>query len=308
MNSVSDAFVNLLDQLLSAIPVILAFALIVLVGYLVARTLRRATGDLLERFGLDRSLHENEYGLYAERLSPGASPTRLIASAVFWFVLLGAVAVAIAYTGNPGLTIFLDGVIGYLPKVIAAVLIFVVAGVISAAVGGFVRRTMGDTATGQVVQAVVPVLVMGIAIFMMLDQLEIAPDVVRIGFTALVGALALALALAFGLGGRDVAGQIVRDAYDKAQERRGEVRADYELAKERGRQDVERVREEHEERAGSRAGGASPVEPGAGEPSGPAASPPPEPSGSALPPSRRAAPPPRPGPEEPGEPTQRIGE
>lgn len=243
VQSVSDAFVNLLYQVLSAIPAILAFLLIVLVGYFVAKALRTVTARLLDRFGFDRTLQENEYGQYTERLSPGASPTRLIAGIVFWFVLLGAVAIAIARTNNPGLTSFLDAVVGYLPNLVAAVLIFVIAGAISTAVGAFVRRTMGDTATGQVVQAVVPVLVMGIAIFAILDQLEIAPDIVRIGFTALVGGLTLALALAFGLGGREVAAQIIRDAYDKGQEQRDQVRRDYELGKERSRQDRDAVKE-----------------------------------------------------------------
>ncbi len=243
VQSVSDAFVNLLYQVLSAIPAILAFLLIVLVGYFVAKALRTVTARLLDRFGFDRTLQENEYGQYTERLSPGASPTRLIAGIVFWFVLLGAVAIAIARTNNPGLTSFLDAVVGYLPNVVAAVLIFVIAGAISTAVGAFVRRTMGDTATGQVVQAVVPVLVMGIAIFAILDQLEIAPDIVRIGFTALVGGLTLALALAFGLGGREVAAQIIRDAYEKGQEQRDQVRRDYELGKERSRQDRDAVKE-----------------------------------------------------------------
>ena len=242
VQNVGQAFLNLLYQILSAIPVILAFLLILGVGYLAARALRTLAARLLDRIGFDRSLHENAYARYAERISPGASPTRLIAGLVFWFVMLGALSVAIAYTGNPGLISFLEGIYGYLPKLVAAVLIFVVAGIVSTAASAFVDRTMGDTATGQVVQAVVPVLVMGLAIFMILDQLEIAPDVVRIGFTALVGGLVLALALAFGLGGREVAAEIVRDAYERGRERREEVRRDVDLGRERGRDEVERAK------------------------------------------------------------------
>jgi hypothetical protein len=52
------------------------------------------------------------------------------------------------------------------------------------------------------------------------------------------------MALAFGLGGREVAGRMLSDAYDKGQEQRGQVRRDMEVGKERGRQDAERARDE----------------------------------------------------------------
>ena len=80
-----------------------------------------------------------------------------------------------------------------------------IAGVVAAAVGGLVARTMGDTPTGKVVGSVVPVLVMAIATFMILNQLQIAPEIVTITYAALIGGVFLAMALAFGLGGREVA-------------------------------------------------------------------------------------------------------
>ena len=99
---------------------------------------------------------------------------------------------------------------------IAALLIFVIAGVIAAAIGGLVARTMGDTPTGKIVGSVVPVLVMAIATFMILNQLQIATEIVTITYAALIGGVFLAMALAFGLGGREVAGRMLADAYDIA--------------------------------------------------------------------------------------------
>ncbi|CAA9480495.1 MAG: hypothetical protein AVDCRST_MAG45-132 [uncultured Solirubrobacterales bacterium] len=255
----SDTLNNLLNTVLQAIPTIVVFLLILLVGYVVARVLRTITARLLSRVGLDRTLHNNEYGQYAERVSPGSSPSRLIGTVVFFFVLLGALSVAISYTGNPGLTSLLEGVYGYLPKIVAAILIFVIAAAASAALGGLVQRTMGDTPTGSIVKTVVPGLIMVIAGFMILDQLEIAPEIVPIAFQALLYGLAGALALAFGLGGRDVASRMINDAYEKGQEKRSEVRRDYELGKDRGQQDAEqakqRAQREHAARGGSPGGG-----------------------------------------------------
>jgi len=249
-----QALTNLLNTVLQAIPVIVVFLLILLIGYIVASILRKATAKLLERVGLDRTLHENQYGQYVEKASPGASPSRLIGTIVFFFVLLGALSVAVAYTGNAGLTAFLAGVYGYLPKVVSAILIFVIAAAIAGAVGGLVQRTMGDTSTGQIVQTVVPVIVMSIAAFMILSQLEIAPEIVQILFTALIGSLALGLALAFGLGGRGVAERLLEQAYDKGQEKRGEVRRDLETGKERGEEDAERAKQRAQQEHAARSG------------------------------------------------------
>jgi hypothetical protein len=138
----------------------------------------------------------------------------------------------------------------------------VVAGVVAAAVGGLVARTMGDTPTGKVVGSVVPVLVMAIATFMILDQLQIAPEIVTITYAALIGGVFLAMALAFGLGGREVAGRMLADAYDKGQQERGRVRRDMELGKERGRQDAGRAKAEAEQRAGNGQTETQPAGPG----------------------------------------------
>ena len=116
---------------------------------------------------------------------------------------------------------FVASIAAYLPNVVAAILIFVVAGAIAAAVGGLVARTMGDTPTGKVVGSVVPVLVMAIATFMILNQLQIATEIVTITYAALIGGVFLAMALAFGLGGRAVAQRMLEDAYDKGQEQQG---------------------------------------------------------------------------------------
>jgi hypothetical protein len=110
---------------------------------------------------------------------------------------------------------------------------------------------MGDTPTGKVVGSVVPVLVMAIATFMILNQLRIAPEIVTITYAALIGGVFLAMALAFGLGGRDVASRMLADAYDRGQEQRGQVKQDLRTGKERGRRDAERLKAQAEQRGGS---------------------------------------------------------
>ena len=196
-------------------------------------------------------MHTGSTGEYVNRVAPGFKPSSVVGTIAFWFLFLGALAIAVSQLGIAALDNFVVAIGAYLPNVVAAVLIFVVAVAVSGAVGGFVARTMGDTPTGKVVGSVVLVLIMAIGTFMVLDQLQIAPQIVTITYAALLGGIFLAMALAFGLGGREVAGRMLADAYDKGQEQRGQVRRDLELGKERGKQDAERVKAEAEQRAGN---------------------------------------------------------
>ena len=248
---ITDSLQGASDSFFAFLPKLVGFLVILLIGYVVARMAKGILTRVLQKVGLDRALHSGQAGQYVERVSPGASPARLIGSIAFWLLFLGALSIAVAATGVPALTAFLAGVFDYLPKIVAALIIFVVAGAVATAVGALVARTMGDTPTGKVVGTIVPVLVMAIAAFMILDQLKIAEDIVRITYMALMGGLPLALALAFGLGGREVAARMLEGAYQKGQEQREQVRQDMQKGKAQAREDVDRARGAAQERMGS---------------------------------------------------------
>ena len=123
----------------------------------------------------------------------------------------------------------------YIPNVLAALLIFFIASLIAGGISTLVDRTMGETPTGKIVKTVAPVLVMAIAVFMILDELQIASNIVVITYAALMGAIALGMALAFGLGGRDVAARLLESAYSKGVEVKDDVRRDVRTGVERGK-------------------------------------------------------------------------
>jgi small-conductance mechanosensitive channel len=255
-----------LDAFFAFIPRLIGFLIILLIGYIIARVVKTVLVKVLNKVGLDKAMHSGSVGEHVNKAAPDFSPSKLIGAIAFWFIFLGALSIAVSQLGIPALTTFVAAIGAYLPNVVAAILIFVVAGVIAAAVGGLVARTMGDTPTGKVVGSVVPVLVMAIATFMILNQLKIAPEIVTITYGALIGGVFLAMALAFGLGGREVAGRMLNDAYDKGQREKGTVKRDMEIGKERGKQDAERTKVEAEKRTGNGAPATSTgsVEPGSG--------------------------------------------
>jgi len=156
----------------------------------------------------------------------------------------------------------MNQVLAYLPNVIAAIVIFVVAAAIAGAIAAGVAKLLGDTPTGKVVAAAIPSIVMLIAVFMILNQLMIAPEIVQITYTALLGALALGLALAFGLGGREVAAQMLGQAYRKGQEQQDQVKADMQKGRERGQEQAQRGKERAQQEVGD--GGAGGDDQGTG--------------------------------------------
>jgi hypothetical protein len=222
-----------LDNLIGFIPNLIGFLVLLLVGYIVAKVVAGVVRKLLQTVGLDKQLHESDANKYVDRVLPGASPSNGIARAVFWLVFVFFVFAAIGALRIPAVTTFMNQVLAYLPNIIAAILIFVVAALVAGAVAAGVTKLMGDTPTGKIVASVVPAVVMVIALFMILNQLKIAEEIVTIAFAATMGALALGLALAFGLGGRDVARRLIEDAYANGQRARQQARQDLQTAQAR---------------------------------------------------------------------------
>ena len=114
-------------------------------------------------------------------------------------------------------------------------LIFVLGAAVAGASGAFAQKLMGDTPTGRVARTVVPGLILAIVMFMVLTQLRIAPAIVQATYIALIGMLALAGALAFGLGGRDVAADMLHNAYGSARDNQDQVKNDLQAGRDRAR-------------------------------------------------------------------------
>jgi len=231
LQSAFTTFVNYLPQLIGAL-------IVLLVGFIVAKLIDKAITKGLRKARVDQRLSSSGGGRFVEKLAPQGSPSKLVGLVVFWVIMLFVISSAIGTLGIPALTGFMNQVLAYLPNVIAALLIFIVAAAVAGALGGLAHRTMGDTATGRIVRVAVPALIMGIAVFMILTQLGIAPVIVTITYTALIGATALATALAFGLGGRDAAAQLINSGYRKAQDQAETVKADMATGRDRAAQDA----------------------------------------------------------------------
>ena len=237
---IGQSLQNGLDIIIEWLPNLIGALLILIIGQWIASLLRTATTKALQRLGFNGFLMGTPARPVISKVTD--NPSQLAGTVVFWLAYLGVISLALSVLEIEALTAFVGAIYSYLPNVLAAILIFVVAAVIAGGVAAFVDRVMGDTPTGQVVETVVPVVVMGIAGFMILNQLGIAPEIVNITYTAIVGAVALGMALAFGLGGRDVAGRILESAYQNGQGGWEQAKHDIAKGRERAKPEVERAK------------------------------------------------------------------
>jgi hypothetical protein len=236
--SVTRAFVVFFAWL----PALIGAIAVLLIGYFVAKLVAGLVYRVTHRAGLDRTLQSGPGGNVIGKLT--THPSRLLGTIAVWAIFLSAISLAASVLHIKALTAFVGAIWGYVPNVLAALAIFVIAGLIATAVATIASRVMGDTGLGRVVATGVPILVMTIATFMILDQLKIAHNIVVITYAALLGAIALGSAIAFGLGGRAVAERMLEGAYQNVQENKHQWRRDMDQGMTRARHEASNMRDQ----------------------------------------------------------------
>ncbi len=199
---------------LAYIPQLIGAIIILVVGWLLARALQAVVDRLLRGVGFDRWMERGGVKQFFDRAQTDHTPASVIGVLVFWFVLIVAITMAADALGVPQVTAFLNQLLAYIPSVLAAVLILFLAALLANFLSGIVR---GATGSG-ILASVVYYAVIIYAVFAALTQLGIAVEITAPTFLILLGAVALALAIAFGLGGREVAQEIIERAYNRRQE------------------------------------------------------------------------------------------
>jgi hypothetical protein len=207
------------DQLVAFLPNLIAGLVILLIGYIVGVVLAKATRSIAHRLGFERLVAR----LGVRELKSSKTPSDWLGSAVFFVVMVATIMQA-ARAWNLGFVATgLARFIAYLPHVVAAAVVFAVA----LFLGNWVRdRLATSTRTGigtggteparsELLPSGVRAGILAVGSFMALRELQIAPEIVNAAFVLIVAALALATALAFGLGARDTAGRIARSWYER---------------------------------------------------------------------------------------------
>jgi hypothetical protein len=210
----------------SAIPKILGFLLIVLVGWFVASLIDRALTALLRGVRFNELSDRAGFTDFIEKMGMKTDPAGMIGLVVKWFVRLIALAVAFDALGLPAVSDVLRQLLLWLPNVVVALVVLVIGGLAARALSNLVRGSAAEAglSNANFLAKISSAVVWAFAIVVAVNQIGIATELVNTLFMAIVGALALGLGLAFGLGGRETAGEIVRQWYSKAQDKSGQLR------------------------------------------------------------------------------------
>jgi Conserved TM helix len=228
--SFSDRLQESFDQLYRYVPALVGALSILFAGYLLARLFEKGTDKFLRKVHFNRLLERGGVMDVVERAGSHVNPTRIAASLVFWFVMFTVMLVAAYALGLQSLANVFSELVSYIPSVIAAIVIIIVGIVLGGFVGGLIMASAGGLHGGPTLSRVGKGGVIMLAIFMALQELGVASEIVTTAFAILFGAVALALALAFGLGNRDLAGEVTREWYQRYRAEKDAIdRADAQL-------------------------------------------------------------------------------
>lgn len=234
------------SQVAAIIPAMLGALVILFAGYLLAKAVEKGSERLLRRLGFNQLLERGGVLEAVERSGAHFNPVLVIGKTLFWIVMFGVILVAASALGMESLAGVFTELVGYLPSLMSAIVIMIVGIVLGRFTGGLIMASAGGVPGGRTLARVGRWGVVVLSVFMALQQLGIATDIVTTAFAILFGAVALGLALAFGLGGKELAAQILREWYDSYRAEREQVErelAERQLAEEHELEGGENVAE-----------------------------------------------------------------
>lgn len=205
---------------LAAIPKIIGFVIILLVGWFIAGLIAKAVAALLRKVNFNEMAGKSGFSGFVDKMGVKCDSAGFIGETAKWFVRLLALIVAFDALGLPAVSQVLHQLLLWIPNLIVAIVILVIAGLAANALASLVRGATAQAgfSNPNFVATVARVAVWGFGIIIAVNQIGIATELVNTLFMGFVGALALALGLSFGLGGRETAGEIIKEWYQQGRE------------------------------------------------------------------------------------------
>ena len=207
------------SQLLSILPAVLGAVIILVAGYFIAKLVERWTDALLARLNFNK-VARGGLSEAMDRTGTHLDPIHAAGKLLFWLVMLVVILLSSSGLGLESINVMFGTMLSYIPTLIAAIVIVIIGMIIGEFVRAVVLVSAGRVAGVPVLAKIAKASVVTIAIFMAVQQLGVAPEIVTAAFTLILGAFALAAGLAFGLGARHLAGDITRRWLEEGRARR----------------------------------------------------------------------------------------
>jgi hypothetical protein len=214
------AFQNLWQGFLNFIPVLIGAIIVFVIGWFISVGVGKLITEILKKAKFNQIFEKGGWKTALAKAEIKVDASGFIGAIVKWILVIVFLLAAVEILGLPQFADFLRSVLGYLPNVVVASLIFVVTVIVVDIVEKLVRASVESIKVGygQVVSAIVRWSIWVFAILAILHQLGIARPFMEILFTGLVAMLVISLGIAFGLGGKDVAAEILQDLKRKLKE------------------------------------------------------------------------------------------
>jgi hypothetical protein len=216
VQAIFTALTNALNLLLEFVPKLLGFLVILLVGWIIATLVSKAVTFLLRKVGFDRLSERIGLTRLEQNMGVRMDTAGILGAITYWFLFLIFLVPAADALGIPSVSAILNELIAYIPNVFVAILVLFLGALGGTFVASLVRGATASANMGNpnLYAAIARWSVIGFAAIVALEQLKIAPSIMNILFTAIVGGAALAFGLAFGFGGQDAARRLLNRTED----------------------------------------------------------------------------------------------
>jgi mechanosensitive ion channel-like protein len=213
--ALATSLATALSLFLGAIPRVIGFLVILVIGWLISGALAAGVAALLRAIKFNVLAQNSGFQGFIQNMGLRTDASGLLANIVKWFVRLIVLVVAFDALGLPAVSQVLQQFLLWIPNLVVAVVVLVIAGLAANALANLVRGATAQAGfdNPDVLATIARVAVWAFGIVVAVNQIGVAQELVNTLFMGFVGALALAAGLAFGLGGRETAGQIVDNWY-----------------------------------------------------------------------------------------------
>ncbi len=215
-----QALQNLWQAILNFIPILIGAIIVFVIGWFISVGVGKLVTEILKKVKFNQIFAKGNWDEALAKADIKVDPSGFIGAIIKWVLVIVFLLAAVEILGFVQFAVFLKGVLNYLPNVIVAALIFVVTVIVVDIVEKIVRVAVESIKVGygQMVSAVVKWSIWIFAILAILYQLGIARPLMETLFTGFVAMLVIALGIAFGLGGKEVAAEILQGIKRKLKE------------------------------------------------------------------------------------------
>jgi hypothetical protein len=199
-----------LARLFGAIPNILGALILLVIGWIIAGIVGGLVAKLCKAVHVDTVADRVGVNGFLQQSGTKLRTSDILGEVVKWVVRLVFIEMAAEQLGMPQISLIINQILGFIPNIIVAVVILGIGAFLGQLLGGIVRGATSEAKVGNpgLLSNLTAGAVMAFAIIAALNELNVAPVVVNTLYIGLVAAVALALGLAFGLGGRETAGKL----------------------------------------------------------------------------------------------------